>query len=550
MRRRRFLVTCVAALALPALPSGATAGPPERVALVANSTKVPAPLPEHLARAQDGALTVTAHHAADLGYAWVDRAHGEVVVDAATPAGEATARAVVARLAKDGVPARVRLVRFSRTRLDSIKDDAIYLRSSDVPDGDLIVQTQPDAEHDRVLVTIERYSAALVRALARRYGAAAIAVRVRPGRDRLQAGGRGAEVNPYWGGAWVNVGSTLCTSGFSWLVPGTQAMLTAGHCAPDGGTLMAGTENIGSITDARENWNVDTGTEAGNGDFALAYITPGKKAGDLMYRGDAAGVHGYPVRELWSRRAAVGDQYCTGGRVTGELCGWSVTATGVNHRYMPTIFDFNGPVILNSVEGSKLGYCTQQGDSGGPVYTVRSDNGIAAKGITSGGGGGLTDHYGGSIDPCKHWFSDLYDAVALFGGSVLTKGNARGNTLSWVSSSPYAGSLFAEDYLASTDGRFVAKMQADGNFVLYKPGGVAVWATGTNSASNAGTKLVMQQDGNLVLYRPGSGTTTVPIWSTNTYTSPGAYLVLQNDCNLVLYLGTRAIWSSGTYLCA
>ena len=71
----------------------------------------------------------------------------------------------------------------------------------------------------------------------------------------------------------------------------------------------------------------------------------------------------------------------------------------------------------------------------------------------------------------------------LTAGSTLTEGNA----------------------LVSTNGWFIAKVQADGNFVIYKkPGGSsdhAIWSTGTNRGENTnGYTLVMQTDGNLVLY--------------------------------------------------
>ena len=71
----------------------------------------------------------------------------------------------------------------------------------------------------------------------------------------------------------------------------------------------------------------------------------------------------------------------------------------------------------------------------------------------------------------------------LTAGSTLTEGNA----------------------LVSTNGWFQAKVQKDGNFVIYKkPGGSsshAIWSSGTDRGENAnGYTLKMQPDGNLVLY--------------------------------------------------
>ncbi|MFI6144577.1 DNRLRE domain-containing protein [Streptomyces sp. NPDC051109] len=66
-----------------------------------------------------------------------------------------------------------------------------------------------------------------------------------------------------------------------------------------------------------------------------------------------------------------------------------------------------------------------------------------------------------------------------------------------------------------------ARMQADGNFVLYsKDGGEgkggALWASQTYG--NAGAYLQLQDDGNLVVYRKdGDGTWQTALWATNTW---------------------------------
>jgi hypothetical protein len=92
--------------------------------------------------------------------------------------------------------------------------------------------------------------------------------------------------------------------------------------------------------------------------------------------------------------------------------------------------------------------------------------------------------------------------------------------------------------LASSDGRFRLVLQAsDGNFVLYGPGGRALWASG-----RAADYVVMQGDGNLVGYLNGGKAT----WATNTSGSGANHLVVQSDGNLVLYAGSRAVWSTGT----
>lgn len=65
--------------------------------------------------------------------------------------------------------------------------------------------------------------------------------------------------------------------------------------------------------------------------------------------------------------------------------------------------------------------------------------------------------------------------------------------------------------IASQDGRSTLVMQGDGNLVLYRSGGKARWATGTDG--KAVSQAIMQGDGNFVMYGPGGKY----IWDTATH---------------------------------
>jgi hypothetical protein len=105
--------------------------------------------------------------------------------------------------------------------------------------------------------------------------------------------------------------------------------------------------------------------------------------------------------------------------------------------------------------------------------------------------------------------------------------------------------------LDSTNKKYFATMQTDGNFVLYSAGSFngkgkdnPIWATNTMGKGTAPYKVWMQDDGNLVLYDSKS-----PIWASNTGgKGKGPYkLLLQDDGNFVLYDSTNApIWASNT----
>jgi len=97
--------------------------------------------------------------------------------------------------------------------------------------------------------------------------------------------------------------------------------------------------------------------------------------------------------------------------------------------------------------------------------------------------------------------------------------------------------------LRSLNGRFILKMQEDGNVVLYdNDNGMPLWATNTNG-SNA-NYLEMQGDGNLVLY-----TVDGAIWSSQTASdqvTKNYTLLLQDDGNLVIYRDEIPIWATDT----
>ena len=76
--------------------------------------------------------------------------------------------------------------------------------------------------------------------------------------------------------------------------------------------------------------------------------------------------------------------------------------------------------------------------------------------------------------------------------------------------------------LTSLNGRYQAVMQADGNFVVYREGGTAVFATRT---SGPGARLVMQADGNVVIYNAYGA----PLWATRTGPDSRSVLILQDD---------------------
>jgi len=103
--------------------------------------------------------------------------------------------------------------------------------------------------------------------------------------------------------------------------------------------------------------------------------------------------------------------------------------------------------------------------------------------------------------------------------------------------------------ITSKNGYYHARMQDDGNFVIYNGTNFqsqnAVWASNTGGVSTGPFHLSMQNDGNLVIYDRNSK----PTWASNTWNKGSApyRLVMQDDRNLVVYdRNNTATWASNS----
>lgn len=227
--------------------------------------------------------------------------------------------------------------------------------------------------------------------------------------------GRLSDDSPYYGGArTVNPGGGGYSSGIPWRNGSAQYMLTAGHCTPNGGTTKSASgATMGSVTSGtRENWAAGFGTTwmSGDnqyrGDLALITISSPQTVAARIYRGGTSSTSSSIIDRKWHRSPQTGDQFCSGGTRSGELCGWVVRATNVTFEYS------NGEILRGGFRATRAGACIIGGDSGGPVFTVQSDGKLAAKGIISGSNGSSTN--------CTAWFTDVWHATYMWPGNVAT----------------------------------------------------------------------------------------------------------------------------------
>jgi hypothetical protein len=151
-------------------------------------------MPEALKAAASFGWGVAEDHPDALGYPWPNPATGQLEMRLVDPRGEAAVREWIAGTASRAGPkpmdvprpqVPVTLVPSDRSfrRLTDIQHDAT--RTGDLPDGNAIYQTGPDTRRNATVITIDRLSGQLLRALVARYGTEAIVIRVDPARPNF-----------------------------------------------------------------------------------------------------------------------------------------------------------------------------------------------------------------------------------------------------------------------------------------------------------------------------------------------------------------------------
>ncbi|WP_157383411.1 DNRLRE domain-containing protein [Nonomuraea coxensis] len=312
----------------------------------------------------------------------------------------------------------------SYSRQTAIAREIMNLTSAELPGADHLVEARIWAERNQVLIKTNAVSSELRLALAQRYGTNAVVLHLDPNATvlKLTAGtdSRANDNDGYinGGGAYVTEYGDECTMGFAWKIPAGKRLVTAGHCMPkayssvrvsNDGTRFYG-QRVGMLTTYEYGKGTVPlpGQNKWLGDTALVTTDPSVAVPTAsIFTGDETSRTRRPVKSSWSRRSAHNELYCVGGRSTGQHCNWRVDNPNTWKKT-------DGGTTDNIVTGKRSGDCVEGGDSGGPVYTFRSDGSVVAKGVANAGTSPL-------IGDCVMVFTDITTIREAYGGDVLKR---------------------------------------------------------------------------------------------------------------------------------
>lgn len=187
------------------------------------------------------------------------------------------------------------------------------------------------------------------------------------------------DVNGSWhGGSGMISSAGICSTGFVTLAStGEDRILSAGHCDPTGN--VSWTDGNGDLltNGGGDVWVYRTKIDS-------LVMDPVGGALGRVWGGpwNATSTHPRYVLSVGSKyQNAVGDYVCTDGAMSGEHCG-NTKITAVN---VPVIDDEGITYTLHQIYNSDGKFIMAEGDSGGPVYALRSDGRVSARGILSRG---------------------------------------------------------------------------------------------------------------------------------------------------------------------
>jgi hypothetical protein len=359
--------------------------------------------------------------------AWVDPSSDQLTVGVTS--GSSAAAITDALEAKGIDDAVVEVVDDSQAELDRIVE-GVY----ELPGMESISSAMHDYASNRVILTSRTPVSDALRQRAYEYFGDTVAIASEP--EEAASMSRDADTSPFNAGASFGKlhGEVVCTAGWSWLTPsGLARMLTAGHCLPIGSSYPMATNavplheylmgNPGAST-----FETGTGTVGADGDLAMINLASAdRSATPQMWTLGPTSTTSTTVNsvDFWTSN---GTDVCYSGRRRGVQCGTEIDSDGnggfnVDDKDASYTDKDTGEVYTHVAYSTKgWGKCSQNTESGSPVYINTPGTGVAAHGILSGGGGGGSDQFVGKFEPghCVMWFTEIGQAYEHWSGHVET----------------------------------------------------------------------------------------------------------------------------------
>ncbi|MCL2493909.1 MAG: hypothetical protein FWF33_07725, partial [Clostridiales bacterium] len=284
---------------------------------------------------------------------------------------------------------------------------------------------------------------------------------------------------------------------------------------------------------------VPSATHASQTEVAQGFVTKTAEAAGLSQPqgGGAATPAVQPQGGGLTALAAGSDRLAAEQSLTAEQS--IVSANGTYKAKMQSdgnfvVFNGGTPIFITNTAGKTGAYAKFQGDGNFVLYQSGAaiwNSGTAGKG---GSGSCLVMQDDGNLVIYKSAppSQALWNSKAA-SGAIPNQVPSKGIDRLIANQNLQAGQS-----LTSQNGFFTAKMQSDGNLVVYNDLGTAMFSTKTSGKTGAFARF--GPDGNFVIYL---GSTA--LWNSQTGSKGGAYIIMQNDGNLVLYpLVGKALWNS------
>lgn len=295
----------------------------------------------------------------------------------------------------------IRAVTYSAEDLERIRDELLDADPELMKAGVTVASWTIDSNTNRVVVGVIGNDAAAqdkVRGQLPLTDRGAIRFESAAGIAEFAAGSRTKDIPSHWGGARISSSTFSCTAGIPWSrSDGKQWVTTAAHCGLANWTWKSGGVYYGFMSQSGFSYtNIDwAGLETDGRVGRIWTSSTGYRRIYSYYSGSHASV----------------TNLCVNGSYSGSHCGLAVWQTNACYKFSYPAIGSSSFNTCGLNAAFKSGVTpVQYGDSGGPVYVVRSDGTVTVAGTITGFN---------SANPAIIYYTTAASIVAGFGGTPL-----------------------------------------------------------------------------------------------------------------------------------